>query len=242
MWKPRALRGWAPTAIESRLVCCADDGGEEGEGNGNGGEKDKVFAALAQKNAELLDELKKVRNKQREMEAAEADRQKALADAEEEKARKAKDFETIEKGYQTKLQKAETEAFTYKAKYENLVIDRGLDEALLSAKVNPALARAAHALIKSESVIEIDEGGRALIGGKSLSEFVGDWAKTDTGKAFVMNGNSGGGANGSGNGSGGDGEKNPWKAGSINLTEQGRLFRADPVKARRLAAEAGVKL
>jgi hypothetical protein len=37
-------------------------------------------------------------------------------------------------------------------------------------------------------------------------------------------------------------EKNPWKSETKNLTEQGRLFKEDPVKARRLAAEAGMSI
>lgn len=217
---------------------------ENDDPNKSGGDdKDKAFAALTAKNAELLDELKKVRAKQRDIEAAEADRQKALADAEEEKARKAKDFETIEKGYKDKLSKAEADGFLWKSRYEGLVIDRGLDEALTAAKVNPALAKAAHALIKAENGVDLDDQGRATVNGKPLADFVAEWSKTDTGKAFVMNGNSGGGANGSGNGGGGGGDKpNPWKAGSINLTEQGRLLKADRAAAIRLAAEAGVKI
>lgn len=35
---------------------------------------------------------------------------------------------------------------------------------------------------------------------------------------------------------------NPFKKDSINLTEQGRLFRENPEEARRLASEAGIKL
>jgi dephospho-CoA kinase len=35
---------------------------------------------------------------------------------------------------------------------------------------------------------------------------------------------------------------NPWKPDSLNITEQGRIYKADPAKARRLAAEAGKKL
>lgn len=38
------------------------------------------------------------------------------------------------------------------------------------------------------------------------------------------------------------GEVNPWKEGSVNLTEQGKLFRESPEKARQMAAEAGVTL
>jgi uncharacterized protein YaiE (UPF0345 family) len=219
----------------------ADDTDDTG-GAGGESDTDKAVKALAAKNAELLEELKKTRAKARDFEAAEAERQKQIADAEEEKARKSKDWETIEKGYKEKLSKTEADAFTYKARYESLVIDRGLDEALAAAKVNPALAKAAHALIKAEHGVELSDDGKATIGGKALADFVGEWSKSDTGKAFVINGNSGGGSNGGGNGGGGGGDKNPFKAGSINLTEQGRLLRSDPTRAKQLAAEAGVKL
>lgn len=37
-------------------------------------------------------------------------------------------------------------------------------------------------------------------------------------------------------------ENNPFKAGSINLTKQGELIRTNPELAKKLAAEAGVKL
>jgi hypothetical protein len=224
------------------MTTMADEPKDDASSGGGESDTDKAVKALAAKNAELLEELKKTRAKAREFEAAEAERQKQIADAEEEKARKAKDFDTIETGYKNKLQKAEAEAFTFKARYESLVIDRGLDEALAAAKVNPALAKAAHALIKAEHGVELSDDGRATIGGKALADFVGEWSKSDTGKAFVVNGNSGGGANGSGNGGGGANDKNPFKAGSINLTEQGRLLRSDPQRARQLASEAGVKL
>lgn len=243
MWKQRMLRGSASRAMEM-LVCCADGNGDGGDGSGGGGgeDPDKAVAALAKKNAELLNEKKALAEKLRTFEAEKADREKAAADAEEAAARQKGDFEKIETGYKDKLSKAEGEGFLWKSKYEALVIDRGLDEALSGAKVNPALAKAAHALIKAEHGVELDDQGRATITGKPLADFVADWAKTDTGKAFVMNGNSGGGAGGSGNGGNGDGAKNPFKAGSINLTEQGRLLRSDPARAKQLAAEAGVKL
>ncbi len=35
---------------------------------------------------------------------------------------------------------------------------------------------------------------------------------------------------------------NPWKTESLNLTEQGELFKSNPAEAKRLAAAAGVKL
>lgn len=53
--------------------------------------------------------------------------------------------------------------------------------------------------------------------------------------------NQGGGGAGGGSNAG-DGGKNPWKKETQNITEQAILFKADPAKARRLAAQAGVKL
>lgn len=237
--KQRLLRGGAPRAIQDVLLCGADGDGDDTGGGGD--DKDKAFAALTTKNAELLDELKKVRAKQRELDAAEADRQKSLADAEEAAARQKGDWEKIETGYKDKLSKADGEAYQWRSKYEALVVDRGLDDALDAAKISPALKKAAHALIKAEHGVELSDDGKATISGKSLSDFIGEWAKTDTGKAFVTNGSSGGGAGGSGGGGGG-GEANPWKKETLNRTEQGRLFRTDPAKARRLASEAGVTL
>lgn len=38
------------------------------------------------------------------------------------------------------------------------------------------------------------------------------------------------------------GETNPWLKDHFNLTEQGRIMREDPAKARRMMAEAGVKI
>lgn len=240
--KQRLLRGGAPRAMDAMLVCCADGNGD-GNGDGGGDDKEKAFAALTTKNAELLDELKKTRAKVRDAETAEADRQKAIADAEEEKARKAKDFETIENGYKGKLSKAEGDALLYRSKYETLIIDRGLDEALDGAKINPALKKAALALLKAEHGVDLSEDGKPTISGKALSDFVNDWAKTDTGKAFVVNGNGGGGAPGSGGDKGGGGgDVNPWKPGSINLTLQGQMLKADRAKAVQMAAQHGVKL
>lgn len=51
--------------------------------------------------------------------------------------------------------------------------------------------------------------------------------------------NSGIGAKGSGESSA---EPNPWKSDSRNLTEQGRIYKESPEKAKRLAAAAGVNI
>lgn len=223
------------------LVCSAD--GDDGTANaGGGGDGDEAVKKLTAKVDELLGEKKKLAEKVRSFEAAEAERKAKEAEAEEEAARKAKDWEKIENGYKEKLSRAEGDGLVWRSRYEALVIDRGLDEALASSKINPALAKAAHALIKAEYGIELSEDGKATIDGKPLTDFVSAWAKSETGKAFVLNGNSGGGAAGGGAAGGSDSAAvNPWKPGSINLTQQGRILRENPELAARLKREAGVR-
>lgn len=244
MWKQRLLRGGAPRVMDM-LVCSADGDGDEGGGGSGGGgdDKDEAVKRISAKLDEVLGEKKKLAEKVRGFEAAEAERKAEEAKREEEKARKDKDFETIENGYKDKLSRAEGETYLWKSRYENLVIDRGIEEALDAAKVNPALKKAAVALLKSDHPPDpISEDGKATIDGKPIGEFIAAWTKTDTGKAFVLNGNSGGGAGGGGNGGGGGGDVNPWKPGAtFNLTQQGKLLRDNPELAARLKREAGVR-
>ena len=74
-----------------------------------------------------------------------------------------------------------------------------------------------------------------------VEEFVGAVLRKDEKLAplFAGSGKSGGGGKGGGN-NGGESGVNPWKAGTINLTEQMRIAREDPEKATRLKKEAGL--
>lgn len=56
---------------------------------------------------------------------------------------------------------------------------------------------------------------------------------------ILKGGNSGG---GSGSGTGDGGFKNPWSKEHWNMTEQGKLFKESPEKARQLAAQVGHKI
>lgn len=238
--KQRLLQGGALRSMNDFLVCGADgEGDDKGGAGGAGDDKDEPVKRLSAKLDEVLGEKKKLAEKLRNLEAAEAERKAEIDKREEDAARQKGDFEKIESGYKTKISALEGESLLWRSRFESLVIDRGMEEALDGAKISPALKKAALALIKSEHPPEIDGDGKATIDGKPLADFVSAWAKSETGKAFVINGNSGGGAGGGGGS--GDGAPNPWKKETRNLTEQGRLTRENPELAKRFKAEAGIR-
>jgi hypothetical protein len=211
---------------------------------GNGGDgADDALAKVTANNEKLLKELKEAREQARALKAQEDERKAKEAEAEEAIARQKGEWDKIEGGYKAKLQEHQGEGLLWRSRYENLVIDRGLDTALDAARISPALKKAATALIRAEHAIDLDDSGGATVDGKPLADFVSAWAQSDSGKAFVPNGNSGGGAGGSGGGSGGGGGSgNPWEPGKVNLTRQGEIFRKNPEQARQMAAQHGVRL
>lgn len=77
----------------------------------------------------------------------------------------------------------------------------------------------------------------------TLDEYVAELPEK---AAHLFAPSTGGGGNPGGNGNQrrppGTPAINPWKKETSNLTEQGRIFRTNPDLAKRLAAEAGVKL
>lgn len=219
-----------------------DETKDDTSGGGGGDNADDAVKRLSAKLDEVLGEKKKQGEKLRALEAAEAERKAEIAKREEEEARKKGEWEKLEGGWKTKLQEAEGNAMLWRSKFETMVIDGGLSDALDGAKVSPALKKAALALLKAEHSVDLSDDGKATVNGKPLADFVGEWAKSDTGKAFVLNGGSGGGAGGSGNGGTGGQGANPWDPKTKNVTEQGAIFKADPTRARTLAAQHGVKL
>tara|TARA_R110000796_G_C14571530_1_gene435766 strand:- start:8619 stop:9374 length:756 start_codon:yes stop_codon:yes gene_type:complete len=72
----------------------------------------------------------------------------------------------------------------------------------------------------------------------SMAEWMEGLA-TDAPHLFEDNGGSG--SKGGGTGDSGDTTANPWMKGeTFNLTKQGQMLKADPTKAKRMAAKAGV--
>lgn len=128
-----------------------------------------------------------------------------------------------------------------------LLVDDGLTKSLLEAGVKPSFMKAAKAMLREGVEVSEDDGEYEAVvqtdmGPVSIDKFVSDWASSDEGKEFIPapKGGDAGGVTGGRNNA--RDEKNPWKKETWNLTEQGRIVRADRQKAERLAGLAGQKL
>lgn len=121
--------------------------------------------------------------------------------------------------------------------------DSAISTAMDDVRVKPEYRKAVRAMHRDEIKVEYDPDEEdappiVTMNGLPIKEAMTQWAATDEGKAFVSDGNSGGGSEG---GSRRGASKNPWKAGTdFNMTEQGRIEVQDPARAARLKAEAGV--
>lgn len=76
----------------------------------------------------------------------------------------------------------------------------------------------------------------------TIEEAINAFALSQEGKAYIRNSSTGGGARGSysPNPTAGNADKNPFKKGSENLTEQMRLYKTDRATYDRLKSEAGL--
>jgi hypothetical protein len=200
----------------------ADDSGAGG-GGGGGGNADSTQAtaltqadvdkavqtALAARDADFAAKLKA---------ATGAESLDALAEA---KAKAAGETDRL-------LAERTAELAAERQRNADMRIRAALSDAAITGKaVDPATVVA---LLAAQGKVE---GDAVTIGGKPVAEAV---KALLTEKPFLMQaGQSGGGTPQAG---GGTGEKNPWHPDTLNLTEQGRVQRADPQKAERMKAEA----
>lgn len=203
---------------------------------------------LKGKNTDLLDELKKSRQRVKDFEGFDADEVKlALQKAKDGERNALEEKGEYEKALNLANQQHADEVKTLKADLDaaqgegkTLRVTTALDKALDKIKVPAHFKPAVLAMHQGNvSVIEKDGKKVAVIGEKPVADFLTGWAETDEGKHFVGDGgNSGGGAAG---GSTGDtGGQNPWAKDTRNLTLQGIMERDNPGKAEKLKREAGV--
>jgi len=108
-----------------------------------------------------------------------------------------------------------------------LIVDGGLTEALTVAKVAPQFLPAAKALLQGRVTIKQDgEARTAMVGDKSLGDFVKEWSQGDEGKHYVAAPANGGG--------GAPGGNTPQGGGKPTMTRA--AFNALPVHEQGAAA------
>lgn len=170
--------------------------------------KDAIAAAVAEaveeatsglktKNQELLGKLKKAQQGSTidpaDFEALERERDQLKADL------TAANKATTKAA--TELKAATERAEQAEGYTSKLLVDNGLNEALVKAGVtNPVHQKAAKAMLASQVQIVADGDNKVpKVGDKPLADFVKTWADGDEGKHFVTAPNSNGGGAGNGN-------------------------------------------
>jgi hypothetical protein len=170
----------------------------------------KATEGLKAKNTELLGKLKAKGDEFAAMKAQLDELSTAQSELETDKATKAGDFDKLKEQLSAKhakeLATAQDALKSEQSVTHQLLVESGLTDALTKAKVPPHFLDAARALIKTSSQIElqdIDGKRAATISGKPLTDFVTEWAGSDTGKHFVAApATSGGNAQGAGQANG----------------------------------------
>lgn len=169
--------------------------------------KEAIDAAIAEatsglvaKNQELLGKLKKAQKDSTIDPAEYQSLQDTLSATESKLAEALKAAKTAANQAEKDRKALETES-QYVSK---LLIDNGLNDALIKSGVRPEMSKAVKALFSSQVALKADGDKRnAMVGDKPLFEAIDEWAKSDEGKYFISApANQGGGANGGGNGKG----------------------------------------
>ena len=147
----------------------------------------KRTEGLINKNSELLE---KVTQK----ETLTASEKAKLAELEKFQASALQQQEVDKGNYQAALEMSKTEAQkqldalaaelnNYKSEVTTYKVDNALLKELDGVKINPAMKDTVFKAMKADANL-VD--GKAMIGEKSLSEYVQEWSQTDTGKAFCL--------------------------------------------------------
>lgn len=187
----------------------------------------EATSGLQKKNEELLGKLKKAQ-KGGDIDPADYQAvQDELSKANEKISEMTKQVKTLTKDNETFKKNYESES-QYSSK---LLKDNGLTDALIKANVKPEYSEAVKALLAGQVTIKTEGDNRSLvIGDKSLSDYVTEWAASDKGKPFVAAPNNyGGGARG-----GGDGK------GNVKQMTRAAFDAQDPVKKSEFIKAGGV--
>jgi len=175
--------------------------------------------AINNKNKELLGELKTARKKANEvdMDAYHS----ALDELENVKAENAK----LSNDVKIKAKDFEKLTATLSEKdgaLQNLLIDQGLTQALTDVGVPANLLKYVKADLKSQAKLQGENGEyKAMIGDKSLNDFISEWKDGDGKNVIIAPTNTGGGAAG-----GGGNHTSTPNRGSMNHSEKAKFIEA----------------
>lgn len=170
---------------------------------------DAQTAGLKSKNEELLGDQKKLKADMKTFQDKLDSITREKDEAEAAAATKSGDIETIKanltKAHTKEKETLTTERDSLKGQLNQVLIDKGLTEALVAANVAPQHMKAVTAMIKAEAKGEIvteNDTPIAKFNGKTIKDYVSDWSQSDEGKHYVAaQQNGGGGAGGSNGGS-----------------------------------------
>ena len=160
-----------------------------------------LAGGLQGKNEELLKKLATTKESGSESKAELEALKQFKSNAEVKLAEEAKSYqeakELMSKAHQDELAKVSGENEKLNSQLKALLIDNGISTALDEVNVNPDLKAGAIAMLKGQAQLT---DGKAMIGEKSLSDAINEWAASDQGKHFCLAANnSGGGASGGNN-------------------------------------------
>lgn len=160
----------------------------------------EATAGLVAKNQELLGKLKKA-TKDAQIDPAE---HQALQDELSKANDKISELTKTTKKATDEAEKMKKALEAEAGFSTKLIIENGLNDSLVGAKVKPEMMKAVKALLSGQVALKADGDKRVpVINDKPLSDFVAEWSKTDEGKHFVAApDNSGGGSQGGGDGKG----------------------------------------
>ena len=190
----------------------------------------KLAGGLVSKNGDVIGTNTILKEQVKQLEQAALDAQRKIAEEAGNTAEMHRlDIEAATKNLTTAQEKAlllETSNTELKGNLTKLLIDGGLSDALDGVRVNSALKVGAVALLRANAILS---DGKAMIGDKSLSDAVKEWAASDAGKSYCLAADN---SNGDGNGGGGGGRAKSFA--EMTMTEKTVLANTDPTLYNQL--------
>lgn len=194
-------------------------------------EATEAIEVLSGNNKKLTNELRNERSKNREIDMETYN--KTLDENESLKST----LEKVEKTYKGEVERLSKELSAKDGYLQKTILEDGISKALLEAGVDKQYLKASLALIKNDAkVVQGEDGYKAVINDKDLSEFIPAWIESD-GKIFTARTpDVGVGGNGGGNGGGATEYKKYFDTNNaeFNLTKQAEIFKTNPELYKQL--------